>query len=170
MIYLPETVDAFGGADEERSYYLLTAAHLAARHEFGTFDFRLADIPASRSAPRPASRRSTASSPRSRTPALAGALMRLCESARIDAALCAALSRPRAAGRGDQPRAGRAPAAQALSTMLVRGVARSGGTTNPDGQGFARMAQRFFAPLRDAGADIVTHRAPDRRALQWMQD
>ena len=45
MIYLPETVAGIGGADMAHDYFVLTAAHLAGRHEFGTFDFELASMP-----------------------------------------------------------------------------------------------------------------------------
>src|ERR1700730_15272809 len=45
MIYLPESVSQLGSETLAREYYILTAAHLAARHEFGTFDFRLSNIP-----------------------------------------------------------------------------------------------------------------------------
>src|SRR5690348_4723101 len=44
MIYLPETVSALGSIAASRDYSVLAAAHLAARHEFGTFAFRLADM------------------------------------------------------------------------------------------------------------------------------
>ena len=65
MIYLPESVSGVGGVEMAHDYYVLTAAHLAGRHEFGTFDFELADCRASRSAPSRASKRSTATSHRS---------------------------------------------------------------------------------------------------------
>src|SRR6266851_1672180 len=45
MIYLPESVSQIGSDELARDYYVLTAAHLAARHEFGTFEFRLAEVP-----------------------------------------------------------------------------------------------------------------------------
>src|SRR6202163_4831052 len=45
MIYLPETVAGIGNAEMARDYFVLTAAHLAGRHEFGTFAFALAAIP-----------------------------------------------------------------------------------------------------------------------------
>src|SRR5229473_701503 len=36
MIYLPESVSAIGSAEMARDYYIVTAAHLAGRHEFAT--------------------------------------------------------------------------------------------------------------------------------------
>src|SRR5579863_5158764 len=45
MIYLPDMITGIGDDKMARDYYVLTASHLAARHEFGTFTFRLADIP-----------------------------------------------------------------------------------------------------------------------------
>src|ERR1700693_6244751 len=46
MIYLPETVSGIGGAAMARDYYILTAAHLAGRHEVGTFELRVGDMAA----------------------------------------------------------------------------------------------------------------------------
>src|SRR3974390_1370119 len=44
MIYLPDMIAGFGNEQIARDYYVLTASHLAARHEFGTFEFRLGEI------------------------------------------------------------------------------------------------------------------------------
>src|SRR5207247_1152854 len=45
MIYLPEKVDPFGNPSDPYNYYFVTTAHLAARHDFGSFKLRLADLP-----------------------------------------------------------------------------------------------------------------------------
>ena len=44
MIYLPEKLEPFGTRGDAYIYYFVTTAHLAARHDFGTFKLRLADI------------------------------------------------------------------------------------------------------------------------------
>ena len=70
MIYLPERLEPFGTRGDAYIYYFVTTAHLAARHDFGTFKLQARrHRRASKSAARPASRRSTASSRRSTTPA-----------------------------------------------------------------------------------------------------
>src|SRR6266478_4832296 len=45
MIHLPEQIDALGSRALAYDYYLVTAAHLAGRHEFGSFKLRLAELP-----------------------------------------------------------------------------------------------------------------------------
>src|ERR1035441_3830153 len=44
MIYLPERLEPFGTRGDAYIYYFVTTAHLAARHDFGTFKLKLADI------------------------------------------------------------------------------------------------------------------------------
>ena len=68
MIYLPESVAGIGGAEMARDYFVLTAAHLAGRHDFGTFDFRLADMPGFEDGAETGSRPSKASFHPSTTP------------------------------------------------------------------------------------------------------
>ena len=84
MIYLPERVSGIGGADTARDYYVLTAAHLAARHEFGTFNFKLADLPGFDERAETGLEALDSFVASFEDSALAGALLRLCESARID--------------------------------------------------------------------------------------
>src|SRR6266404_4556201 len=45
MIHLPEQIDALGSRALAYDYYLVTAAQLAGRHEFGTFKLCLAELP-----------------------------------------------------------------------------------------------------------------------------
>ncbi|HTY54703.1 MAG TPA: hypothetical protein VMB26_05870, partial [Candidatus Binataceae bacterium] len=45
VIQLPEKVEVFRSRDTAFSYYKVLAAHLAGRHEFGTFSLRLSDLP-----------------------------------------------------------------------------------------------------------------------------
>src|SRR5271163_3889086 len=85
MIYLPERVNGIGGAAMARDYYVLTAAHLAGRHEFGTFGFRLADMPGFEDRSEVGLEAIDSYVSSFEDPALAGALLRLCESTRVDA-------------------------------------------------------------------------------------
>jgi hypothetical protein len=169
MIYLPETVSGIGGAEMARDYYVVTAAHLAARHEFGSFDFRLADISGfeDRAEIGVEALESYVSS--FDDPALAGALLRLCESARIDAELARRY-------RGLAPRMRRINAAgaetlrpAALSTMLVK--ASLDLTTNADDPAlaFIQQAGEFFAPLRESGASVAQSAMNTGAMYQWLQ-
>src|SRR2546422_6442566 len=45
VIYLPEEIDAFEDRDAAFTYFKVVTAHLAGRHEFGTFDFALSRMP-----------------------------------------------------------------------------------------------------------------------------
>ncbi|MGH7906830.1 MAG: hypothetical protein ACREP6_09400, partial [Candidatus Binataceae bacterium] len=45
MIFLPEKIDSLENSSTAYNYYLVTAAHLAGRHEFGTFALKLSDLP-----------------------------------------------------------------------------------------------------------------------------
>lgn len=71
MIYLPERIDSLDDAKQTHDYFFAVAAHLASRHEFGTFDLNLSDIPGFDERGRRAPRRSIASSHHSKTPASA---------------------------------------------------------------------------------------------------
>ena len=87
MIYLPERVEPFGTPGAAYNYYFTTTAHLAARHDFGTFALQLADIPGFEERGETGIEAIDAFVEGFDDPALAGALMRLMESARIDAEL-----------------------------------------------------------------------------------
>ena len=132
MIYLPERVGGIGGADTARDYYVLTAAHLAARHEFGTFDLKLADLPGFDERAETGIEALDSFVATFEDPALAGALLRLCESARIDSVL-------RNRYRGLEARAARMNntlagtlAPHSLSTMLVKASYGIGGELTDD--------------------------------------
>jgi hypothetical protein len=169
MIYLPETVAGIGGAEMARDYFVLTAAHLAGRHEFGTFDFRLADMPGFEERAELGVEAIDGYVSSFDDPALAGALMRLCESARVDAELCRRY-------RGLTPRVARMHAAlaetlrpDALSTMLVKAALDvTLGQDDPAG-GFIQRAESFFAPLRVAAATVTQSALQTGALFQWLQ-
>ena len=125
MIYLPETVSSVGGAAMARDYYVLTAAHLAGRHEFGTFGFRLADMPGFEDRAEVGLEAIDSYVSSFEDPALAGALLRLCESTRVDAELCAPLSRSRTPHDADACDAGRRAASRGAQHDAGQGLART---------------------------------------------
>jgi nitric oxide reductase NorD protein len=169
MIYLPETVTGIGGVEMARDYFVVTAAHLAARHEFGTFDFRLADMPGFEERAETGVEAIDGYVASFDDPGLAGALMRLCESARVDAELCRRY-------RGLTPRVARMHSAlsealrpDALSTMLVKAALD---VTPADGDpafGLIVRAESFFAPLRQPDATVTQSAAQTGELFQWLQ-
>ena len=170
MIYLPETVAGIGGADMAHDYFVLTAAHLAGRHEFGTFAFELAAIPGFEERSESGVEAIDGYVASFDDPALAGALMRLCESARIDAELCRRY-------RGLTTRVARMHAVlaenlrpEALSTLLVKAALDvTLGQDDPAG-GFIQRAESFFAPLRMAGATVTQSALQTGALFQWLQE
>jgi nitric oxide reductase NorD protein len=169
MIYLPETVSGIGGVEMTRDYFVLTAAHLAGRHEFGTFDFALSAIPGFEERAECGVEAIDGYVASFDDPALAGALMRLCESARIDAALCERY-------RGLTSRVARMHKTlaetlrpDALSTLLVKAALDvTLGQDDPAG-GFIHQAEAFFAPLRVAGATVTQSALQTGALFKWLQ-
>ncbi|HJU28625.1 MAG TPA: VWA domain-containing protein [Candidatus Binataceae bacterium] len=170
MIYLPESVSRIGGAEMARDYYVATAAHLAARHEFGSFDFRLADIAGfeDRAESGVEALESYVSS--FDDPALAGALMRLCESARIDAELARKY-------RGLAPRLRRVNIAaaetlrpEALSTGLVKASLGLAAAADDPARALVQRAGAFFAQLRQPGATVVDSATNAAAMYQWLRE
>ncbi|MGH7840136.1 MAG: nitric oxide reductase activation protein NorD [Candidatus Binataceae bacterium] len=169
MIYLPDMIAGIGDDKMARDYYVLTASHLAARHEFGTFSFRLADIPGFEERGETGVEALDSYVSSFDDPGLAGALMRLCESARIDVELARRY-------RGLAPRITRMNAALAerlrpfaLSTMLVRASLGLGVITADPSNSFIRKAGEFFLPLREAGATVTQSALATGAMYGWLQ-
>jgi nitric oxide reductase NorD protein len=177
MIYLPERVNGIGGADAARDYYVLTAAHLAGRHEFGTFDLKLADLPGFDDRAETGLEALDSYVASFDDPALAGALLRLCEAARIDSILRGryrGLDR-RAAHMNDTLAATLAP--QALSTLLVKasyGIGDDAADSPMDSadaaaRSFIHRAGLFFVPLREPEATILDSAHQVAAMYDWLQ-
>ncbi|HTT75977.1 MAG TPA: hypothetical protein VMF50_08355, partial [Candidatus Binataceae bacterium] len=177
MIYLPERISGIGGPDAARDYYVLTAAHLAARHEFGTFDLKLADLPGFDERAETGLEALDSFVASFDDPALSGALLRLCEATRIDAIL-------RGRYRGLDSRAARMNGAltatlapNALSTLLVKasyGLADDIDSSLMNSVGaaaysFTHRASLFFAPLREPGATILDSTRQVTAMYEWLQ-
>ena len=120
MIYLPERLEPFGTRGDAYIYYFVTTAHLAARHDFGTFKLKLADIAGFEERGETGVEAIDSFVASFEDPGLAGALMRLAESARIDAELARRYRglAPRIAGLNRSLLDRLHP--ESLSTMLVR--------------------------------------------------
>ncbi len=169
MIYLPERLESFSPDAKAFDYYLVTSAHLAARHDFGTFKLKLADIKGFEDRGETGVEAIDSFVASFDDPGLAGALMRLAESARIDAELSRRY-------RGLAPRIGSFNRAllgrmhpDSLSTMLVRAsldLARDDETPHP----FTMMASSYFAPLRESGAGVMTSVHQVGAMYEWLQE
>ncbi len=168
MIYLPDMIAGLGSEQAARDYYVLTASHLAGRHEFGTFDFELAQMSGFEERAERGVEAIDSYVSSFDDPGLAGALMRLCESARVDAELSRRYL-------GLTPRLQRLNAALienlkpfALSTMLVRASLGYGIETGQS-NAFIRAAAEHFAPLRQPGATVADSARATAAMYTWLQ-
>lgn len=170
MAYLPERVALPGTGLSAHDYYFSVAAHLAARHEFGTFQLRLADIPGFEERGETGAEALDCFIASFDDPVLGGAMVRLCESARIDAEMCrryrglaptvARLNRTLVEGLNQHT----------LSTLLVRSSLGLVEADEMRRSPLALQAVALFAPLRQPGADV---RATVRQAsalYRWLKD
>ncbi|HVN27546.1 MAG TPA: VWA domain-containing protein, partial [Candidatus Binataceae bacterium] len=170
MIYLPERIETLGDDRQTRDYFIAVAAHLASRHEFGTFDLTLSDIPGFDDRGEKGAEAIDCFVASFEDPGLGGALMRLCESARVDAEL-------RRRYRGLAPRVENLNSTLinrlnplSLSTMLIRA---SLGLIGPDeyaSAGFAAQAAIYFEPLREAGANVLDSTRQASAIYGWIQE
>lgn len=170
MILLPETIAGVGGAAMARDYYVLTAAHLAGRHEFGSYDLRLADLEGFAERGETGIEAIDGFIESFADPALAGALFRLAEAARIEGEL-------KRRYRGLAPRIERmnAALAQALkplafSTMLIKAAFGIDGAEDEPAEVFSARAREFFAPLREPGATAADSARSTTAIYEWLQE
>ncbi len=170
MIYLPERVAGLGASGLAYDYYMVTTAHLAARHEFGTFSLRLADLPGFEERGETGVEALDSFVSSFTDPALASALLRMCEAARIDAELCRRY-------RGLKPRILRlnrclAAALQphALSTLLVRASLDIMSPNDENAQPFIQLVVPFFTPLRARGADVLMSARQAGALYEWLEE
>jgi nitric oxide reductase NorD protein len=170
MIYLPEKLEPFGTRGDAYIYYFVTTAHLAARHDFGTFKLKLADIAGFEERGETGVEAIDSFVASFDDPGLAGALMRLAESARIDAELARRYRglAPRIAGLNRTLLQRLHPGS--LSTMLVRAALNLTDTDADIAEPFVRMAAQHFAPLRETGADVLTSTRQVGSLYNWLQD
>src|SRR5271155_4668771 len=196
MIYLPERLEPFGTRGDAYIYYFVTTAHLAARHDFGTFKLKLADIagfeergetgveaidsfvasfedPGLAGALMRLGGAARVHAERARrcpghAPGLAGALMRLAESARIDAELARRYRglAPRIAGLNRSLLERLHP--ESLSTMLVRAALDLDTAGEVLDSPLVQMASVHFAPVREHDADVMTSVRQVGALYNWL--
>jgi len=148
----------------------VTAAQLAGRHEFGTFKLCLADLPGFEERGETGVEAIESFVASFSDPMLGGALMRLCETARVDSEMARRY-------RGLAPRITKLNRAlveklnpRALSTMLVRGALEIDGGDDPGMRTFTGLAAGFFEPLRAPGADVLTSARQVSAMYTWLQE
>jgi hypothetical protein len=168
VIYLPQRSDSFASREEAFSYYKVITAHLAARHEFGSFALKLSDHAGFDDRGETGLEAVSAYLSTFADPKLAGAMLRLCESVRIDSAL----SRRYRGLTPDIVAVNRKLTSEmpplALSTMLFKAAAGVLPSDEPIEQAFMAQAQRYFAPLRDPSADINWSLRQSAELYQWL--
>lgn len=170
MAFLPERVALAGTGVSAYDYYFSIAAHLAARHEFGTFELRLAHLPGFEERGETGAEAIDCFVASFDDPALAGALVRLCESARIDAEMGRRY-------RGLAPTVARLNRAlvetlsqKTLSTLLVR---TSLGLVEADEMARSAVvaqAAALFAPLRQRDAGVLETMRQASTLYGWLKD
>jgi hypothetical protein len=170
MIYLPERIDSLDDAKQTHDYFFAVAAHLASRHEFGTFELNLSDIPGFDERGEKGAEAIDCFVASFEDPGLGGALMRLCESSRIDAEL-------RRRYRGLAPKVASLNSAlvnrlnpEALSTILVRASLGLVSSDEYATGGFAAQASMYFEPLRDGGSSILDSTRQAGALYEWIQE
>ena len=170
VVHLPESVDGLGSHDDCFDYYLMLAAHLAGRHEFGTYDIRLADLAGFEDRGEVGLEALSAFIWSFPDPQLASALMRLCEAARVDAAIARRY-------RGLAPRISRVDRLlveslpqMALSTLLIRAAFNLPPTDLGAQSVFVDRAGRYFAPLRDFKAQVADSARQTSALYEWFQN
>ena len=169
MIYLPESVAQLEGGGLARDYYILTAAHLAARHEFGSFDFQLADIPGFEERGEIGVEALDGYVEAFDDPALAGALLRLCEAARVDAELARRYRGLALRLRRMNSRLSEMLRPEALSTILVKAALAADSDQGGPADGFNRRARDFFEQLRQPGTSVTQSALVAGAMYQWLQ-
>ncbi len=168
MILLPETIAGIGGAPMARDYYVLTAAHLAGRHEFGSYALRLADLAGFAERGETGVEAIDGFIESFADPTLAGALFRLAEAARIEGELTRRY-------RGLAPRIARMNVTLAeslrplaFSTMLVKAAFAIASADDEPAEIFIGRAREFFAPLREPGATVADSARQTGALYEWL--
>jgi hypothetical protein len=170
VIRLPEKVEAFDGREAAFSYYKVLTAHLAGRHEFGTFSLRLADLPGFEERAEVGVEALSSFISSFEEPEIAGALLRLCESVRIDAELTRTYKglAPEIAAVNHALVARLAP--RLLSSLLVRlaldPVSAEGAMREP----YVREAAEAFVPLREPRAGVTSSARQTMFLYHWLQE
>ena len=168
VLYLPERADGLGSRGGAFVYYKVIAAHLAARHDYGTFDFALAQLPEFQGRGERGVEALDAYVGTFPDPKLAGAMLRLCEGVRIDAALSREF-------RGLAPEIvqinqhlARQMVSGSVSAMLFKAAAGLAPEINGVEELVVGQAARLLAELRQPGADVLASVRQCAALYRWF--
>jgi nitric oxide reductase NorD protein len=170
VIQLPEKIEAFESRDTAFSYYKVLTAHLAGRHEFGTFSLRLADLAGFEQRAELGVEALSSFVSSFAEPEVAGALLRLCEAVRIDAKLMRTY-------RGLAPEiveinrallARLAP--KSLSSLLVRIALDPASAQSAVHAPYVHRAAEAFASLRESGAGVTSSARQTAVLYAWLEE
>jgi nitric oxide reductase NorD protein len=169
-IYLPERVEEMPQPDLAFRYYKVLAAHLAARHEFGSFSLRLGELPGFEGRAESGTQALEAFAAAFSDPGLISALMRLCETVRIDAAI-ARKYRGLAAEIAAVNRtiAGKLKP-DTLSGLLIRCALSVDHGDSENRAALRETAASFFAPLRSTHASVRASALQARALYAWISE
>ncbi|MFZ0890318.1 MAG: VWA domain-containing protein [Candidatus Binataceae bacterium] len=170
MIYLPEKADNLDSQDLAYDYYFVTAAHLAGRHEFGTFDFRLSEVSGFEDRAETGLEGLESFTASFEDPTLAGALLRLCEAARVEAYLSRRYLGLVARSRRVNYALAAALDPMRLSTVLVNAAFGLDSDAAAGQRAFTSRAARFFAPLRKPGATVLQSTRQTAALYRWLSE
>ncbi len=169
-ICLPERVEELPGQSPAFSYYKVLAAHLAARHEFGSFSLALGELPGFEGRSESGAQALEAFAEAFPDRQLGAALMRLCEAARIDAAMARRYrGLARELAEVNRALAGRFKP-EALSSVLIRSALLPNGSDGFDRSALSEKAASFFAPLRLAQASVRTSAVQAMALYDWLNE
>ncbi len=169
-IFLPERLEGWSEKAEVFRYYKVLVAQLAARHEFGTFALNLGELPGFEGRAEQGRKALEGFVAAFEDRQLAGALLRLCEAARIDAALAR-----RFPGLAPEISAINRALVQklkpnTLSTALVSAALLCEAHLGLFGQLLKAKLAEFFAPLRLPGATVSTSAMVAAKLYDWIDE
>jgi len=169
VLYLPERSDGFGDRAVAFDYYKVMAAHLAGRHEYGTFEFRLRDVAGFEERGETGVEAFDAYVASLPDPKLGGAMLRLCEAARIDAALSREFLGLAPEIRMMNLALSRQMVPGSISAMLFRASAGLPPATGDPVEHFViEQAARFFDGLRRSDATVLTSVRQAQHMYRWF--
>ena len=170
VIQLPEKVEIFQNSEMGFSYYKVLAAHLAGRHEFGTFSLHLGDLEGFENRAEVGVEALSSYVSSFAEPEVASALLRLCEAVRVDAEL----TRTYLGLAPDIAKINRALIERlnpkSLSSLLVRIALDPASAEIAMHSPAVRAAAESFSSLREADANVTTSARQTKVLYGWVQE
>lgn len=170
VIRLPERVEDLGTGELAHYYYFVTAAHLAGRHEFGTYELRLGELTGFEGRNETGLEAIDCFAASFDDPVLAGALFRLCEASRIDAELARRYRGLAPWVQAVERKLRETRGTSSLSALLAAAALAPGADGTLLSHPLGAFARNLFMPLRAPQASVVTSARRTAVLYQWVQD